>query len=75
MRELASAFLRVSELCLVESVEAEPCPGHGCVVAFRPVSILASDPEVEPIPVFPLSDGDPEREPREFSSELDCPWG
>ena len=66
MRELASAFLRVSELCLVESVEAEP---------FRPVSILASDPEVEPLPVFPLSDGEPEREPREFSSELDCPWG
>jgi len=50
----------------------EPCPGHGCVVAFRPVSMLASDPDVEPIPVLPLSDGDPERESREFSSELDC---
>ena len=75
MRELASAFLRVSELRLVESTDAEPCPGQGCVVAFRPVSILASDPDVEPIPVFPLSDGEPEREPRELSSELDCPWG
>ena len=74
MRELASAFLRVSELRLVES-DAEPCSGHGCFVAFRPVSILASDPDVEPIPVFPLSDGEPEREPRELSSELDCPWG
>ena len=75
MRELVSAFLRVSELRLVESIDAAPCPGHGCVVAFRPVSTLASDPDVEPIPVFPLSDGDPERESREFSSELDCPLG
>jgi hypothetical protein len=74
-RELVSAFLRLSELRLVESIDAEPCPGHGCVVAFRLLSMLASEPDVEPIPVFPLSDGDPEREPREFSSELDCPLG
>ena len=75
MRELVSAFLRVSEPRLVESFDVEPCPGHGCVAAFTPVSMLASDPEVEPIPVFPLSDGDPERESREFTSELDCPLG
>ena len=75
MRELVSAFLRVSELRLVESFDTEPCPGHGCVVAFRPVSMLASDPEVEPMPVLPLSEGDPDRESREFSSELDCPLG
>ena len=74
MRELVSAFLRVSELRFVESFDIEPC-GHGCVVAFRPVSMLASDPEVEPIPVLPLSDGDPERESKEFSSELDCALG
>ena len=74
MRELVSAFLRASELRF-ESIDAEPCPGHGCVVAFRPVSMLASDPDVEPIPVFPLSDGDPDWGLSEFSSELDCPLG
>jgi hypothetical protein len=74
MRELVSAFLRVSELRFA-SFDAEPCPGHGCVVAFKLVSMLASEPDVEPMPVLPLSDGDPERDPREFSSELDCPLG
>ena len=36
--------------------------------------MLASDPDVEPMPVFPLSDGDPERGLKELISELDCPF-